>query len=528
VIVIGAAETATTPAAVRGVQGAEPLSAGKAFPWRRHAAALGVTAICTLIAWGMYPGFELTNLVMIYLLGAAIAGWRFGRGPAVTVSVCNVAILDFLFVPPRYTFEFSDLQYGVTFVIMLVVALAIAHLMASVRLQTRIAGHRERRTAALYAMSRELSLTRDAASMMTVAARHVEEVFASRAMVLLPAEDGRLRYPEESAQTSLWRADLSVAQWVYLHGAPAGLGTDTLAGAGALYLPLLGSRRTLGVLALLPESPRRILLPEQRHLLETFAGQLALSLERVALATEAEAVRVTAETEALRSTLLSSISHDLRTPLAVIVGASSTLAAHPELEVARRRELATTIHERASNMSALVTNVLELMRFESGGVQLRRDEYDLGELVGTALHGLETPLARHRVQVDLPADLPALQVDGRLIGQVLHNLLENAARYTPAGTRLWITATAYPDEVRVLVEDDGPGLPPGEPGRLFEKFQRGQVEGAVAGGGLGLAICKAIIEAHGGRIAAGTRPGGGARFEFSLPLAAAPNESAAP
>jgi two-component system sensor histidine kinase KdpD len=354
--------------------------------------------------------------------------------------------------------------------------------------------------------------------MMGVAVRHVAEVFASKAMVLLPGSDGRLHYPEESALTALWRADLSVAQWVYHHGAPAGLGTNTLAGSSALYLPLLGSRRALGVLAVLPDNPRRILLPEQRHLLETFAGQLALSLERAALATEAEAVRLSAETEALRSTLLSSISHDLRTPLAVISGASGTLAANPELEVTKRIELAQTVYRQATEMSDLVSNVLDLMRFESGHVPLRRQWETLDDLVGLALSRVEPRLGSRRVTVDLPADLPPVHVDAVLFTQVLVNLLENAAKHTPDGTTIRISAAAGDGEVTLTVEDDGPGLPEGDPEALFAKFQRGRSEGDVPGAGLGLAICRAVIGAHGGRISAARREGGGARFIVTLPV----------
>jgi two-component system sensor histidine kinase KdpD len=511
-----------------GEQGARPrpsgaradsdAHAGKPINWPRYAWALGTTLICTVLAWQMYPWLELSNLVMVYLLGAAIAGLRLGRGPAILTSILNVAAFDFFFVPPRFTFAVSDAQYVVTFGVMLVIALVLANLMVSIRLQTRIAGHRERRTAALYAMSRELAQTRGAANMVQLATRHVEEVFASQAQVMLPGIEGHLQPPATGGSEG-WVADTSVAEWVFHHATAAGLGTNTLAGTGAIYLPLVGTARTQGVLAVRPANVRRILLPEQLHLLETFAGQLALALERAVLAEHAEAARVAAETEGLRSSLLSSISHDLRTPLAVIAGASGTLAENPQLDEPTRLELIRSIQTHADDMAQLISNVLDLMRLESGAVQPRLDDYDLAELVGSVLRRVERQLQHHPVQIQLPADLPAVKVDGVLISQLLANLLDNAARYTPEGTTITLMAERAGDRVRVRVCDTGPGLPPGDPGRLFDKFQRGQRESPVTGVGLGLAICRAIMQVHGGRISAVNGRHGGAQFEFDLPLA---------
>jgi two-component system, OmpR family, sensor histidine kinase KdpD len=490
------------------------------FPWQRYGWAFATTLAATAVDWIMYSHFELTNLVMVYLLGAAIAGLRFGRGPAIMTSIANVAAFDFFFVPPRFTFAVSDFQYLVTFAVMLVVAFAIASLTANVRQQTRIAGHRERRTAALYAMSRELARTRGVTNMAAVAVRHVNDVFASQAMVLLPGTDGRLRYPRDAqAQASLWRADLSIAQWVYHHNEPAGLGTNTLAGAKAFYLPIHGSKQTFGVLAVLPSNPRRILLPEQRHLLETFAGQLALAIERALLAEESEAIRVAAEAESLRNTLLASISHDLRTPLAVITGASTALVDPAvTLDADARARLAASIADKAQEMSELISNVLDLMRFEAGEVKLRRDWQTVDDLVGTALGRLRERLKDYAVVVKLPNDLPAIHVDAPLVIQVLVNLLENVTRHTPPGTRTEISGEAEDRAVRLAVDDNGPGLPPGDPERLFAKFQRGRDESNSGGAGLGLAISRAIVNAHGGQIHAMPRPGGGARFQFTLPI----------
>jgi len=487
--------------------------------WPRYGWALVTTLLCSAVAFGLYPRFELANLVMVYLLGVTVAGLRFGRGPAVMTAILNVAAFDFFFVPPRFSFAVSDVQYLLTFSVMLTIALVIANLVASVRQQTRVAGARERRTALLYAMSRELAATRGISGMARVAVRHLAEVFQIKAVVLLPDAEGKLHYPRDRPLEHSFRsADLAVAQWVADHSRQAGLGTDTLPAATGLYLALGDERQRLGVLAVLPSNPRRVLLPEQRHLLETFASQIGLALERARLAEVAEAAGLAAERESLRNTLLASISHDLRTPLAVMAGAGSTLAEHgAKLDEATRFSLAHSIEIKAREMSELVSNVLDLMRFESGQVVLRRDWETLDDLVGTALQRLEVRLAGHAVELRMAPELPPVYVDATLIVQLFANLLDNAAKYTPAGTRVSVSAVADGAFVRVVVEDDGPGLPAGEPARLFDKFQRGNGEGTVVGVGLGLAICQAIVGAHGGEIEAQRRAGRGARFEFTLP-----------
>jgi two-component system sensor histidine kinase KdpD len=488
--------------------------------WPHYWAAFGISVACTAIAAVMYPYFELTNLVMVYLLGATVAALRLGRGPASLAAVANIMAFDFFFVPPRFSFAVSDIQYVVTFGVMLVVTLTIAGLVANVRAQTRVSGARERRTSLLYAMSRELAATRSLEDLARVAVKHVAETFASRAVVFVPDSNGCLQLPLSVPEPgSLLEADLSIAQWVFEHSAPAGLGTDTLLASPAQYLPLKGSRSTLGVLAIEPTQKRRLLLPEQRHLIETFAGQIALALERAGLQEEAELSRVTAETESLRNTLLASISHDLRTPLSVITGASSALN-DPSMafDADARRALSAQIESKANQMSETISNVLDLMRLESGHVALRLDWLMIEDLVNSAIERLGVRMADHPVTTQLPADLPAVHVDGALMLQVLTNILENAAKHTPVGTAVRVVARPEDTFVKVIVDDDGPGLPPGNPEQLFAKFHRGRDEGNTGGAGLGLSICRAIVNAHGGSISAAQRPGGGAQFSFTLPV----------
>ena len=499
-------------------------------PWRRrtdwapYGAAAASVAISTAIAWAMFAHFALSNLIMVYLLSVIIVATRYGRGPSLLASVLSVAAFDFFFVPPYFTFAVSDTQYLVTFAVMLVVALVISSLAVRIRAQAESARERERRMAALYAMSRELASTRGVRQLLEVAVRHIAEVFRTQVVVLLPQPDGRLA-PDESAvvQFPMEASELAVSQWVHEHGQVAGQGTDTLPGASALYLPLTGSRGTVGVLGLRPQDPRPLQAPEQLHQLEAFASQTALAIERARLAEEAEQAQVRAETERLRNSLLSSVSHDLRTPLASITGAASTLLeGETRLDAGTRRDLLEALHEEADRLNRLVQNLLEMTRLESGALQLHTEWHSVEEVVGAALGRFGKALARRAVTTRVPADLPLVPMDDVLIEQVLINLVDNVLKYTPAESPIEVSAQDTGTAVLVEVADRGPGLPPGEERRIFEKFHRAEATPPVRGAGLGLAICRGIVRAHGGRIWAENRPEGGVAVRFTLPAKEAP------
>ncbi len=492
--------------------------------WPSYGYALGVVAICTGIAWAMFPYFAFSNLIMVYLLGVIVVATRYGRGPSLMASLLSVGAFDFFFVPPYYTFAVSDSQYFVTFSVMLIVAVVISGLAARIRAQAESARERERRMAALYAMSRELASTRGVQGLLGAAIRHITEVFRTRVAVLLPGPDGRLggggaivgEFPMDTSE-------VAVSQWVYEHGQVAGQGTDTLPGAAGLYVPLLGSRGTVGVLGLRPNDPRSLQTPEQLHQLETFASQTALAIERARLAEEAEQAQVRAETERLRNSLLSSVSHDLRTPLASITGAASTLIDNEaRLDPATRRDLLEALHEEADRLNRLVQNLLEMTRLEAGALVPHTAWHSVEEVVGAALGRFGKSLAERPVATRIPAELPLVPMDDVLIEQVLINLIDNAIKYTPRGTPIEVSADETAGAVVVEVADRGPGLPPGEERLIFEKFHRTDPAPSVRGAGLGLAICQGIIQAHGGRIWAENRPGGGVALRFSLPLKDAP------
>jgi len=521
VVVVGGSIDNLAAAAPRepAVDSGGETGAGKPR-WPVFAKATGATIVATLLCWAMFPFFELANLVMVYLLAAAIVALRYGRGPAILTSLLNVLAFDIVFVPPRFSFAVSDAEYLLTFAIMLVVALVIGNLAASVRLQAKVAGHRERRTALLYAMSRTLAAARDRKAIEHAAISHVSEVFDCSTAILLPDGSGRVGQGiDRHSRDSLSRVDTGAAQWCFDHGRPAGLGTDTLAGGDIAYLPLGGVGQARGVLAVKPRNRRRILLPEQFRLLETFAAQVALALERVTLADQAQAAQVRAETEIVRNSLLASLSHDLRTPLSAVVAGASTLAERmDDLDPDERRSLAATVRRSALHVSDHVTSVLDLVRLESGSIRLRLDWYDLDDLAATVLRRLDDRLHDHRVVLDLPATLPALRVDGKLIEQLLENLLGNALKHTPAGTGIRLSATVIGNQVEVVVSDEGPGFGNIDPEALFAKFERGRKEGTVDGIGLGLAICRAIVGLHGGSIQAESRQPHGAVLRVRLPL----------
>ena len=499
------------------------VGTGRVTPrWRDYARAVLVVAACTGLAALMHGRFERSNLVMVYLLGVMWAAVSCGRGPAVLASILSVATFDFFFVPPNLTFVVSDPQYLVTFVVMLVAAVLIGTLAARLQAQVRAARIDERRSRALVRLSGELVALQDLDGILDAALRHLEDVFESRAAVLLPDDAGRLAIAAgDPLLLGAGAHERGVAQWAFDAGQPAGLGTATLPDSRALYLPLRGSATELGVLAIVPRDVRRLTAPETFRLLQAFANHAALALERSKLAVDAERARLQGEAERMRSALLSSVSHDLRTPLAVITGVTSTLLEQDDdAPATERRELLRTAAEEAARLNRLVANLLSMTRLDSGTLEVKRSWHSLEDLVGAALRRVDPVAAGREVRIELPADLPLVPVDDVLIEQVLFNLVENALKHAASDDPITIRARARTSDVEVAVEDRGPGLPRGGGKPLFEKFHRGDASHRTGGVGLGLAICRGIVEAHGGTIHADDRVGGGARFAFTLPLGA--------
>lgn len=507
-------------------------SPGSAYLW-----ALAVVLACTGAAALLYPYFSVSDLAMVYLPGVVLVASRFGRGPSVLASLLSVLGLNFFFTAPYYTFFVEDPRIVLTLLVFLLVALVISTLTARTRQQAQAALQRERRTSALYALSRTYASTRGRANLLSAAVQHLSATFDGQVALFLPDPAGRLVL--WGGLSGWWGAGVSAAQlfapseaeagvarWAFDHGAPAGRSTSTLPGAEAIYLPLRGAQAIVGVIGLRLEPPQRSLSPEQLHLLETIASQTALVLERASLAETAQQAAVQVEAERTRNALLSSVSHDLRTPLAVISGAlSSAIEGWERMSGPTRLDLIQNAYAEAERLSRLVANLLEMTRLEAGGLTARKEWQPLEEVVGAALARLEPRLAGREIQIDLPADLPLVPIDAVLIEQVLLNLLENALKYTPPGSPLALRAVAEQGPggpaVRLSLLDAGPGLAPEDAERIFAKFNRG-AQPPGGGAGLGLTISRGIVLAHGGQLWAESRPGQGAAFHLRLPLDGAP------
>ena len=493
----------------------------RAYAW----SALSVV-VTTALAYALHATLALPDPEMLYLVTIMVAAAFLGRGPSLLAATLSVAAYDFFFVPPYYTFTVDDSSRLLTFAMMFGVGLVISTMTLRLRRQERDASARAERMAVLYALSRDLGSAVTLEDMARIAVEHVVQtlrypVQAARALVFTRGAEAPLAsQAARPLNATLDTQDEGVARWVLEHGRAAGVGTDTVPGARCLCLPLKSGPEAFGVLAITPE-PLTAFHAEQVDFLEALARQLSFAAERAHLVEEAKAIALRARTEEMRSALLSSVSHDLRTPLATITGAATTLRDQKNLSEITRKELVDGLCEEAERLERLVSNLLEMTRLQSGETKVKREWVPLEELVGSALNRLESKLGARRVETRLPSDLPLLSVDPVLIEQVLINLVDNAIKYTPSATPIEISAGSRRQAIEVTVADRGPGLAPGEESRLFERFYRGGANGA-GGAGLGLAICRGIIEAHGGTVTAENRPGGGALFRLIIPIVGSP------
>ncbi len=488
--------------------------------WLAYVWASAACVLTTLLALPLLRLFDLANIVMLFLLYVVLVAVKLGRGPAMLAAVLGVASFDLFFVQPRFSFAVSDVQYLVTFSVMLLVSLIIGQLTASLRFSASISASRERRAQALFELTRDLSAALQAVQVIELGEAAVQRTFGGQARVLLTDANDQLALGDDLPDSM----DASIADWAFHHGQRAGLATATLPAHGWHYVPLQAPMRIRGVLALQPAHPRWLFIPEQVQQLETLARQIAIALERVHYVEVAQAAVVQMESESLRNALLAAISHDVRTPLTALVGLAESLEnSTPPLADAQVTS-ARAISQEARQLNALVTNLLDMARLQSGQVNLRSDWHSVEELVGSAIRAARHALMETVVQTDVPADLPLVEFDASLMERVLVNLLENAAKYgvspAPNAQPILVSARVTPTTLILSVRDHGPGLPPSSKGHeqtLFDKFTRGKTESATPGVGLGLAICKAVVEAHRGHITAAQAVGGGAEFILILP-----------
>ena len=486
--------------------------------WRAYALAAASSVVLALAATPLLHRLDLANIAMIFLLGVVLVAVRLGRGPALATALLNVIAFDFFFVAPRFSFAVTDGQYLITFGVMMFVGLVVGQLTASLHFQARVAGDREDRSRQLYELARDLGKALTSEQIVAIGDRAIEAAFDAKALLLLPDAHDRLAVASGGVGADPV-LDMALAQWAFDHHESAGIGTDTLPASRLLCVPLVAPMRTRGVVLLEPARPRELAVPDQRQLLETFVALIAAAVERAHFVTVAQDTLVSMESERLRNSVLAALSHDLRTPLTALVGTSETLARALDRDASAHAAQAHTITEQAQRTTQLVVNLLDMARLQAGNVTLRRDWQSLEELAGSAIRSIEPALAAHTIHIELPPDLPLLHADGVLIERVLANLFENAAKYTPAGAVIALRARREGELIAIEVSDDGPGLPGGDAQALFRKFTRGEKESSTPGVGLGLSICRAIVNAHGGSIQAESlaAPRHGTVVRFTLP-----------
>ncbi len=488
--------------------------------WSDYGVAIGVVAFATFINILLFARFGLSNIVMIYLLGVITVAMRGNLKPSLLASILSVLAYDFFFLPPRFSFTLEDPSYLITMAMMLLVAYLISHLTILTRRQAEVAHHAERRTLALNVLSRQLASTRGIDKLLEIAVRYLGEFFDSEVMALLPENNHLTIRAKYRTENPLSDKEQSVAQWVFGLGQPAGMGTDTLPSTDTIYVPLLASQGPVGVLKVRPREPDRLLIPEQMRFLEACAHQVAIALEVDRLQEEAKQSELQIETDRVRSVLLHSVSYDLRTPLVAIMSSASTLSEMGgDLDDRTLKKMGNDIYVKSEQLSRLINNLLQMTYLEAESVKLQKEMCLLTEVITDLLKTLTKQLEKNPVHLHIADDLPKIPVDRTLIDEVFINLLDNAIKFAAPKTPIDISVTAEKDQVVIRIGDRGPGFTADEANRLFDKFYQGHrlATEQGLGLGLGLAICRSIIKAHGGKIWAENRPGGGAIFCFTLP-----------
>ncbi len=493
-----------------------------AFDPNAYMVAAGFVAAALGLGLFLQQFLAISNIALVFLTAVLASAIAYGLWPSLFASLASVLAYNFFFLPPLYTFTIADPENHVALFFFAVVAVITSNLTARVRVQAVTARHRAKTTEDLYLFARKLAAAITLDDLLWATAFQIASMLKVNVVLLLPEGDTvapRAAYPPED---TLDDADVAAAKWCWQNNQPAGRGADTLPGAKRLFLPMHTGRGPVGIVGLDSDRPGALLNPDQRRLFSALADQAALAIERINLAQDVEQVRVAAETERLRSALLTSISHDLRTPLASVLGSATSLRNYRHtLDEAAQDELIGTIQEEAERLNRFISNLLDMTRLESGALKPQTDLCDIGDIVGSTLGRAGKVLDQHRVVVDLGGDLPMLRLDPVLFEQVLFNLLDNAAKYAPAGTEIRLSARNENGAVRLQVIDEGEGIPPRDRERIFDKFYRVHVgDNRRVGTGLGLAICRGFVEAMGGSITADNRQDRrGAVFTITFPVA---------
>jgi two-component system sensor histidine kinase KdpD len=487
---------------------------------RGYAVAVGAVTVVTLVNLVLNRWIGYVPVSLVYLLSVIVLGVFVGRGPTLVAATLTALLWNYFFTEPRFTLRTNSATDTMLFATYFVVALAMGHLTARLRAQEAAERKREQRATALYFLIRELAKATDLPDLLAVAIREVGKTFHAEAAISIPDEaDDTSLIPYFASTWTMAEKEQSVATWAYRHRHPAGRGTATLPLAGGLHVPLLAGERAVGVLSLRfrDSSP---LAPAQRELLDAFSPQIALVLDRQRLRDEERQTELLAQSERLGKTLLNSVSHELRTPLAAIRSVTSELPNAGPLTPAQQT-LTDELKQAAIRLNRVVRNLLDLSRLEAGHLRPNLDWHDLRDVLNAAVHSLGNALSERHVQIEIAQGMPFVKLDAALTEQILSNLLNNAAVYTPPGTPIEIHARVEAAELVLQVADRGPGLPLGNPARLFDRFQRG-ADAAPGGTGIGLSLVRGFAEAQGGTVVAANRPGGGALFTVRLPLVKMP------
>lgn len=489
--------------------------------WKLYLLAVGIIGIATALNLIALPLIGYQAVGLIELLGVLLIAIYIGRGPAVLAATISAISWNFLFIEPRFTFEISRAEDVILFVLYFAIAIFAGNLTARLRIQERQARRNADRTMALYRLAHETATAVNMDDVLRTAVAQIGQVFDAQVVMLLPEANQRTPTAHSCSTLQLDAKEFSVGLWAYENGKPAGRFTDTLPLAMVQFIPLNTATRTVGVIGIRTGQQERLSF-EQEALLETFINQIALVIERELLDEAAEQSAMLKESERLYTTLLNSISHELRTPIAAISGAASGLLdAHTSDSKSARIELIHNIQAAADRLNRLVENLLDMSRLESGRLQLKRDWCDVSEIIGVAIKNLQQDLDGRPLTIDVVSPMPLIQVDFVLLEQVLVNLLDNACRYTPVGTPIKITAQQHGQQIEIGVRDFGAGIPDADQERIFDKFYR--VPGTTTGGtGLGLSISRGLVQAHGGTLVVQNASEGGAEFIIRLPLTNAP------
>lgn len=493
-----------------------PVTLKREIPWKTYVVALGLTLLISGLA-KLMPQLYPSTFIMLYLLSVTIVSLFGQMGPALFASVISIMAYYYLFMPPLTNLRVQSAEYVLTFIIMISVAYIISHLTVLGRQQARAARLAVKRAETMHALSRKLASTRSVDAILDVAEQFLEDVFSCQLMVFLP-QDARIMLREKyKDKYQLSMKEQSIAQWVYDIGQFAGLGTDTLPFSEALYVPMLAANSTVGVLRVKPIPTDRLFSPEQMHLLEACANQIALAIEVDRIQEYAKAHELQIERDHVRNALLQSITYDLHAPLlAIIDHAAVLIETYAHLKPETINSLGYHIYAEAVQLNRIISNILQMTYLDTEAIQLQKEQKSLRDLILRVIKE-NKKFAAHEIKMHIPNDLPLVAYDETLMHEVIVNLLDNALKVSPKNEPVDISAQAEPGHILVGVRDCGPGVPVDELDKLFEKFYRGRTSTTASGLGLGLAICRSIISAHGGRIWVENGPEGGAVFYFTLP-----------